>query len=181
MSKYNISHAEDQAASPMEDSEQFAKMHPSFIAECQDEMSHGLAKLKFEDLPWAILLLSSSAKLVLKKIFLELVVERYEAKIEFLNSQEKSYQFRDPRAFLESLPPPKKEEISLPFGVQEEDDLVLKSHIESAVEDAKIKAAQDKDNLPVMEGLKEKSVHHVFIDPVVEYMEALISSNSPAA
>ena len=49
------------------------------------------------------------------------------------------------------------------------------------MEDAEINAAQDKDNLPVMEGLKEKSVHHVFIDPMAEYMEARISSNSPAA
>ena len=50
MSQYSISRAEDQATSPMEDSEQFAKMHPSFIAECRDEMSRGLAKLEVEDL-----------------------------------------------------------------------------------------------------------------------------------
>ena len=48
------------------------------------------------------------------------------------------------------------------------------------MEEAIVKAAQDIDNLPVMAGLKEESVHHMFIDPVAEYMEALISSNSPA-
>ena len=31
-----------------------------------------------------------------------------------------------------------------------------------------------------MEGLKEESVHHMFIDPVAEYMEALTHSNTPA-
>ena len=149
----------------MQYSEKFVEMHPSFIVECRDVMSRGLAELKVEDLPRAILL-SSSFKPVLKKIFIELVVERYEAEIEFLNSQEKSYQFRDPRAFLESLPPHKREEISLPFEVQEENDPVLKSHIENAVEDAEIKVAQEKDSLPVMEGLKEKNLHHVFINPM---------------
>ena len=108
MSQYSTSRAEDQATSPMEGSEQFTKMHPSFVAECQDEMLRGLEKMKVEDLPRAILL-SSSFKPMLKKIFLELVVQIYEAEIKFLNSQEKSCQFRDPRAFLESLPPPKKE------------------------------------------------------------------------
>ena len=155
-------------------------MHPGFVVECRDEMSRALEMLEVEDLPRAILLPSLSFKPVLKKIFLELVVERYEAEIELLNSQEKSYQFRDSRAFLESLPPPKREEIPLPFEVQEENDPVLKSHIENAVEDAEIKAAQDKDKLIVMAGLKEESVHHMFIDPMVEYMEALICSNTPA-
>ena len=117
---------------------------------------------------------------MLKKIFLELVVERYEVEVEFLNSQEKSYQFRDPKAFLESIPPPKKEEIPLPLEIQEEGDWTFKSHIEDAVEDAIIKAAQDVENLPIMEGLTEESVHHMFIDPMAQYMEAWISSNYPA-
>ena len=83
-------------------------MHPGFVAECQDEMSRALAKLEVEDLPRAILLPSLSSKPVLKKIFLEMLAERYEAEVEFLNSQEKSYQLRDPKAFFESPPPPRK-------------------------------------------------------------------------
>ena len=54
-------------------------------------MSRASEILEVEDLPWAILLPSLSSKPVLKKIFLESVVERYEAEIEFLNSQETSY------------------------------------------------------------------------------------------
>ena len=81
---------------------------------------------------------------------------------------------------MESLPPPKKEEIPLPFDVQREDDQAFKSHTEDVVEDAVIKAVQDENSLPVMEGLKEESVHHMFIDPVVEYIEALIGSSPPA-
>ena len=135
-------------------------------------MSRASEILEVEDLPWAILLPSLSSKPVLKKMFLELVVEKYEAEVEF--------QFRDPKAFLESLPPPKKEEIPLPFEIQEEGDWTFKSHIEDAVKDAIIKVAQDEDNLPVMAGLKEESLHHMFFDPVAEYMEALISPNAPA-
>ena len=129
-------------------------MHPSFVAECRDEMSRGLAELEVEDLPWAILLPILSYKPVHKKIFLELVVEIYEAEVEFLNSQEKSYKLRYPKAFLESIHPPKKEEIPLPFEIQEEGDWTFKNHIEDAVEDAIIKVAQDADSLPVMAGLK---------------------------
>ena len=128
-------------------------MYPNFIAVCRDTISSDLAELEVEDLPRAILI-SSKFNPVLKKNFLELLVERYEAEIELLNSQEKSYQFRDPRAFLESLPPPKKEEIPLLFDVQEEANRAFKSHFEDAVEDATIKAAQDEDNLPIMAGLK---------------------------
>ena len=54
------------------------------------------------------------------------------------------------------------------------------SHTEDAVEEAIVKASQDEDNLPIMEVIKEESLHHMFIDPVAEYMEALISPNSPA-
>ena len=154
-------------------------MHLIFIAECRDIISSYLAELEVEDLPRAILL-SSKFKPVLRKIFLELVVERYEAKIEFLNSQEKSYQFRDPRAFLESLPPPKREEIPLLFEVEEEDDPVPQSPFEDAVENAIIEAAQDVDSLPITAGQKGESIHQVFVDPVAEYMEALICSNAPA-
>ena len=77
-------------------------------------------------------------------------------------------------------PPPKREEIPLLFEVEEEDDPVPKSPFEDVVENAIIKAAQEVDSLPVMGGLKEESVHHMLIDLVAEYMEALISSNTPA-
>ena len=63
--------------------------------------------------------------------------------------------------------------------MQEEDDWALKSHFEDAVEEEIVEAAQDTDSLQFMVGLKEGSVHYLFIDPVVEYMEALIISNSP--
>ena len=77
---------------------------------------------------------------------------------------------------MESLPPPKQEEISLPFDVQEKDDYAFKRYIEDVV----IKAVKDGDSPLVMEGLKEESFHHVFVDPVAEYMKALIGSSSQA-
>ena len=89
MSQYNIIHAKDQVASLMEDPEQFAEMFPDFIAVCHNTISSDLAELKVEDLP-GVIPLSSKCRTVLKKIFLEMVVERYEVDIELLSSQEKS-------------------------------------------------------------------------------------------
>ena len=85
-------------------------MQTSPIAEFHCGISSILIDLKFGDLPKVILLSSKfNAKPKIKKIFLGLVVERYETKTEMLNSQEQSYQFKDPREFLESLPLPKQE------------------------------------------------------------------------
>ena len=76
----------------IEDSEQITEMQPSPIAEFRCGISSILVELKCEDLPKVILLSSKfNDKPELKKFFLELVVERYEAEIEVLNSQEKSY------------------------------------------------------------------------------------------
>lgn len=106
----NISRAKDIVTSLMEDSEKIAEIHPSLIAEFRHGVASVLAKIEWEDLRNIVLISSElDTQPVLKKMFLDLVVERYEAKIELLNSQEKSYQFRDPRALLESLPPPKGE------------------------------------------------------------------------
>ena len=49
--------------------------------------------------------------------FCELVVERFEKKIQYLNDQIQSYEFRDPRKFLETLPHSKQETIELPVDV----------------------------------------------------------------
>ena len=52
------------------------------------------------------------------------------------------------------------------FDVQEGYDLVPKSHSEDAAENEIIETAEDVDGLPAMEGLKEESVHHMFVDPM---------------
>ena len=90
MSQYNIIHAKDQVTSLMEDPERFVEMYPDFIALCRDTISSDLAELKVEDLP-GVIPLGSEFNPVLKKNFLEFLVERYEAEIELLNSQERSY------------------------------------------------------------------------------------------
>ena len=49
-------------------------------------------EIEWEDLPKIVPISSKlDTQPVLKKMFLDLVVERYEAEIELLNSQEKSY------------------------------------------------------------------------------------------
>ena len=47
--------------------------------------------------------------------FFELVVEKFEKEIQYLNDQIQSYEFQDPKKFLETLPPSKKETIELPW------------------------------------------------------------------
>ena len=88
-------------------------MQPKVRVVLRYEMSKMLSEFQTDDLPKVVLHISRTQNRNPEalKFFLELVVERYENEIEMLNSQEKSYQFRDPRAFLESLPPPKQEEI----------------------------------------------------------------------
>jgi len=52
-----------------------------------------------------------------KTSFCQLVVERIEKEIQCLNDQIQSYDFRDPKKFLETLPPSKQETIELPTDV----------------------------------------------------------------
>lgn len=49
-----------------------------------------------------------------KTDFFELVVEKFEKEIQYLNDQIQSYEFRDPKKFLETLPPSKQETVYLP-------------------------------------------------------------------
>ena len=56
-----------------------------------------------------------------KSCFLGLVVERLKNEFELLDVGFQSYDFQDPKWFLESLPPPKKEEIVIPFDLQIEE------------------------------------------------------------
>ena len=109
MSQYNIIHAEDPVTLLMEDSEQCAEIDPSLIAEFQHKVASVLAEIEWEDLPKIVLISSElDTQPVLKKMFLDLVVERYESELQLLNSQEISYEFKDPKEFLEILLPPQK-------------------------------------------------------------------------
>ena len=56
-----------------------------------------------------------------KSCFLGLVVEILENEFELLDVQFESHDFQDPKQFLESLPPPKREEIVIPFDLQIEE------------------------------------------------------------
>ena len=62
----------------MEDPERFAEMFPDFMAVCRDIISSDLVEYKVEDLT-GVIPLSSRVGPVINKMFLELVVERYEA------------------------------------------------------------------------------------------------------
>lgn len=66
-----------------------------------------------------VLLYLRSPKFYLKAktgIF-ELLVEKFEKKIQYLNDQIQSYEFRDHKKFLETLPASKQETIELPVDV----------------------------------------------------------------
>ena len=110
-------------------------------------------------------------------LFLDLVVERYENEIEFLQSQIQSYHFRDPEAFFQNLPSPSHEEIVLPSNLQIEDNYVSKAKTEDLVAGF---IAKDVTVPSDQEGPEEAIPHDFFIDPIVDYMELLLNSSSLA-
>ena len=91
-----------------------------------------------------------------------------------MNSQIQSYNFRDPKEFLENIPSPKQEEIVLPLDLHIEDDCAFKYQNEDEVSRVNIRDTTDQ---LVIEGIKENIIHHSFIDPIADYMEVLINSN----
>ena len=57
-----------------------------------------------------------------KSCFIGLIAERLENGFELLDFQIESHDFQDHKQFLESLPPPKREEIVIPFELQIEEE-----------------------------------------------------------
>lgn len=114
-----------------------------------------------------------------KICFLGLVAEKLENEIELLDVQIVSYDFQDPKQFLEILPPPKKEEIVIPFDLQinEEcgDELdIVELESSFSLDEENEKDIQDKF---VIESLKGISINYVFYDPIFDYIEELYSPN----
>jgi hypothetical protein len=97
--------------------------------EAIEELRGKLAELHIdEDFLTIVFRILESSKFPSKSkiCFLELVVEKFENDIELLDSQIQSYNFLDPKEFLENLPSPKQEEIVLPVDLQIDDDYVFK-------------------------------------------------------
>jgi hypothetical protein len=108
-----------------------------------------------------------------KSCFLGLVAERLENEFELLDVQFESYDFQDPKQFLESLPPPKREEIVIPFDLQikegygcEPNFVELESRI--SLDEEIEEVIQDQ---LVIESIKGISINYEFIDPVADYMK----------
>ena len=106
----------------------------------------------------------------IRMYFLDLVMEEHENEIQLVHSQIQSFDFHDPKEFLQNLPSPSHEEIVLPCDLQIEDNLAFKIKVEVLVagfvtEDVAVPLDQ--------EGPKETIPHNVFMDPVADYMEDL--------
>jgi hypothetical protein len=108
-----------------------------------------------------------------KSCFLGLVAERLENEFELLDVQFESYDLQDPKQFLESLPPPKREEIVIPFDLQIEEgygcephfvELELRFNFDEEIR----KVIQDQ---LVIESLKGISINYEFMDHVADYMK----------
>jgi len=69
----------------------------------------------------------------IKMCFLNLVVEKYENEIKLFHSQIQSYDFHDPKEFLQNLPSPSHEKIVLPPDLQIEDNHAFKRKTEKLV------------------------------------------------
>ena len=86
--------------------------------------------------------------------FCELLVERFEEEIQYLNDQIQSYEFWDPKKFLETLLPSKQETIELPVDV----------YIDSV-------------QLEVCIAELGQQTKFGFCDPIATYMEMFFSLN----
>ena len=87
------------------------------LCEAVEEIRKELADTEFdEDVFSALLHLLKSSKFFKTK-FCELIVERIEKEIQCLDEQIQSYDFQDPKKFLEILPPSKQEITDLPTDV----------------------------------------------------------------
>jgi len=111
----------------------------------------------------------------IKMCCLNLVVEKYENEIELLHSQIQSYDFLNPKEFLQNLPSPSHEEIVLPSDLQIEDNHAFKRKTEKLVagfstEDTTIQLDQESP--------KETITHYAFVDPIADYMEVFLNSKS---
>ena len=90
------------------------------LCEAIKEVRNQLADFKINEEFFSVLLQclkSPKFPLETKTSFCELVFERIEKEIQHLNDQIQSYDFRDPKKFLETLPPSKQETIELPVDI----------------------------------------------------------------
>ena len=140
-----------------------------------DVFRESLSKFELDEEFFKLMLLKTAGGS--HNLFLDLVVERYENEIEFLQSQIQSYHFRDPEAFFQNLPSPSHEEIVLPSDLQIEDNYVSKAKTEDLVVGLITKEATVSSD---QEGPEEAIPHDVFIDPIADYMELLLNSSSLA-
>ena len=90
-----------------------------------------------------------------------------------MHSQIQSYNFQDPKEFLENVPSQKQEEIVLPFNLHIEDDYAFKYKTGEIVSRFNIK---DTTTQLVIEDLEALIIHHDFDDPIANYMEIIFSS-----
>jgi hypothetical protein len=95
-----------------------------------------------------------------------------------LDVQFESYEFQDPKKFLESVPPPKREEIVIPFDLQIEEgygceldfvEMESRINLDEEIEEV----IQDQH---VIESIKCISINYEFINPVADYMKDISSS-----
>jgi hypothetical protein len=113
-----------------------------------------------------------------KICFLGLIDERLENGFELLDVQIESYDFQDPKSFLESLPPPKREEIVIPFELQIEEEYGYEPEIEELESRFNLDKENEKvihDQL-VIERLRGISINYKFMDLVADYMKNISNS-----
>ena len=82
-----------------------------------------------------------------KSCFLDLVVEKFEKAIELLDFHIQSYNFQDPKQFLENIPSPKQEEIILPFDLHIDENNVFEYKTETVVVESGLNLEDTTDEI----------------------------------
>ena len=112
----------------------------------------------------------------IRMCLLDLVVEEHENEIELLHSQIQPYDLPSTKEFFQNLPSPSHKEIMLPVSLQINVDHALKRKKDVLAAEVGPEDAAVTSNKEI---LQEILTHHVFIDPVAEYMEDFLCSKSP--
>jgi hypothetical protein len=109
-----------------------------------------------------------------KMCVFELLAEKLERDIELVKTQIQSFNFHSPKQFYENLTSPKPKDIMSSFDLLIDDDHVFKYKTE--IGDAWFDL-EDAADLLVIKDLGMNIMHHVFIDPIADYMEVYVSSS----
>lgn len=99
---------------------------------------------------------------------------------ELLPSLTQSYNFQDPKHFLENIPSPKQEDIVFPSNLQIDQKFAFEHKTKTKYLESRFNLENTTDEIFFAQsfnlGLQGNVINHAFTNPITNYMEVLFSS-----